>query len=119
MNETPNSGVLRFGSVASLANDRSEPNGISELNELTECSLFPNPSNGEVNLTYPLIEPASSGVVLMDLCGREILQVKTAGLQTAGQYYLKINGSALSKGTYLIQIRANGKQTIKRLILAE
>ncbi len=76
---------------------------IEEENSLAEINLFPNPFDNETTLNYKLLKSEKIQVVLYDLAGRKIVELKNEN-QGAGDYKIKIDGNQLSlkNGLYLV-----------------
>lgn len=71
-------------------------------------SLFPNPSNGLLNLHAGI--QGEVNYVICDVTGRELRQ----GYFTAD---ITLDISALSAGTYIIRLQANGLNTHRKLVV--
>ncbi len=85
----------------------------------TALTTFPNPSNGAFTLTYSLAEASDVRVTIVDVTGREIIQVSNEK-QTAGYHQQLVkadNAQALSKGIYFLKLQANGETNVKKLVI--
>ncbi|AXT52105.1 T9SS C-terminal target domain-containing protein [Aquimarina sp. BL5] len=85
---------------------------IPEANELKEeetVLVFPNPSNGVVNIKVSEYNDIRR-IVLFDVSGREIRSIKEVGQK-------EYSFSGLSKGVYLLKVDKNKKTIIRKLIV--
>jgi hypothetical protein len=78
--------------------------------ELSNCSVYPNPSKGIVNVMIPNISEKST-ITLFDIQGRAILAKETNQINSA------LNIENLQDGIYLITIEDTSGSTTKKLIL--
>ena len=67
-------------------------------------TVYPNPGNGEVVLTFEAKTNAATTIKLSDLAGREV--AKTEVFLASGHQSLRICG--LNSGTYVIQVSSEG-----------
>lgn len=86
-----------------------------ELFELLE--LYPNPNEGNFQLSYALGNPREVQVSLMNNLGQEV-QVLQDGKQPAGVHRIQVEGQSLPAGTYHLVIRSEGK-TIRRQVVVQ
>ncbi len=88
----------------------SSPVGINETNILSEIKLFPNPSNGLINIYS---DKALDKIEIYSTDGRSINTI-----QPIHKLNKTINLSSFSKGNYFIRISTvDGKNTTKKVIL--
>ncbi|MEO1627254.1 MAG: GEVED domain-containing protein, partial [Bacteroidota bacterium] len=80
---------------------------------------FPNPFSDFTQIEYWLQQSADTEVVLYDLTGRKIRQLKTSGQQAAGLYRLQLEGQGLSGNLYLIRLRVDDKQLVEKITFFE
>jgi len=69
---------------------------------IIECTLFPNPTNGLTTLTFPSSMITNRQFTLFDLQGRLIFE----GLIPSGVSSQPLDVSAISSGSYILQIRS-------------
>lgn len=86
--------------------------GISEnnLNE-SNISVFPNPSNEDVNINFYVEPDKASNLMIYDLNGKLIHKVTELSKNNT------INTSQWSKGIYTIQVNSNNQSINKKLII--
>jgi len=83
---------------------------VNENTALSNCSVYPNPSKGIVNVTIPNIYEKTM-IYLYDLQGRKILSKETTQIDTS----LTIEN--LQDGIYLVSIENSMGSTSKKIIL--
>lgn len=77
----------------------------NEARELAGVRLYPNPGKGLLNLNVPV----RAEVDIFTANGQLVKQMKVA----AGETVLSLN----TAGVYFVRVRANGKQSVKRLVV--
>jgi hypothetical protein len=73
---------------------------------------YPNPFNPETNITYHLPNPGQVRLSVYNLLGVEVA-VLVDEYQSAGNYKIRFNASALQSGVYLYKIKM-ANQTLTR-----
>lgn len=81
--------------------------GVDENSEI-DYSLYPNPTNGNVTLTA---SETIEGVRVLNMMGAV---VKTVGIDASTQVDIDVND--LPSGVYFIEVSAEGRQYVERLI---
>ena len=90
--------------------------GVDEVSsEISNLELYPNPSNGNVNIKYELNQPSSVDISVYNTTGMKVRSLVQAQ-QEAGTYHLNENLN-LPSGMYLIHIIHNGQSSTKTLVL--
>ena len=84
--------------------------GISELKSNAIISIFPNPSNGELNITLNKKPYAKAQLAIADLLGRKILEMENVSMETN----LVLNQP---QGIYLVTISTDTEIYTKRIII--
>lgn len=79
---------------------------------LAEVNVFPNPSNGLVNIDLSTFENEKSEVKVLDIAGRVVFSRNYAdgGLKT-------IDLTAFQKGNYLISVNSGEKKLSRKIVL--
>ena len=69
------------------------PDGIDDIaaDDTRSLSVFPNPTSGELTLSYRLRTSGTVSIGIYDLVGREILPVVTSMQQPMGEHFYKVN----------------------------
>jgi len=80
-------------------------NTINEETAMINVTLYPNPTNGQVNLNIDLLEDNKVNYEVLDITGRVVLSGNWGSLQT-GNNQRQIDIQSLSAGTYSISIIA-------------
>ena len=88
--------------------------GIPVINNMQSVSVYPNPSNNQVNVSVLLQNDASVGYQLTDVTGK-ILVNSSAEVRNAGPNLFSINTSGISDGVYFVTVTA-GTDRISKLI---
>jgi hypothetical protein len=93
------------------------PDGLRDLKNSVGLNMFPNPTDGNVNLQFNLPQASNVQVSVMDLAGRKLMSVTDASF-AAGEHTLQINsGSTLANGVYMVNINVNGVKMTEKLIV--
>jgi hypothetical protein len=82
--------------------------GISQL------EVFPNPSQGKVQLKLDLVKKAAVQLRLLDLSGREVLQQE---LSPAFSHQASLNLSSLSPGVYSLKVQTPTGSAVKQVVV--
>ena len=104
-----NSSISHYCLSLKLPNQHQEVN--LENNSLCEVlaskpviyDLYPNPSSGEVNLSFSLPESTEVSILIADMLGRT--QLTSSKEYSKGYYVSSLNTENLSNGMYVIQIK--------------
>ncbi|MDP9230446.1 MAG: T9SS type A sorting domain-containing protein, partial [Bacteroidota bacterium] len=118
--QTPFAGTSECGGEVVGA---AQPSGITKTNinsalEMAAPEIFvttsPNPFTTKTTLRYRVETSAHVSIVVFDAQGK-MVKVLSNKKQEAGIYTVDLNGSALPKGIYFVQVSKNGavKQTIR------
>ncbi|MBK9148503.1 MAG: T9SS type A sorting domain-containing protein [Flavobacteriales bacterium] len=89
--------------------------GVDEPLALRGFEVFPNPSNGQFNLTLHLLDPSAIEVELFDMMGR---RAHVERLQApAGQVVRELDMAHLSSGVYMLSLRIAGRVFTRRIAI--
>lgn len=93
--------------------------GIDERNNVsnTDISVYPNPTNGMVNLKFSTSKAETSDIILFDQFGKEAYRTESkfgVGEQTLR---VDISGLGLSKGVYFVQMNSNSVSRSAKIVL--
>lgn len=92
----------------------SVPTGVNELSKAILFSLYPNPSNGEVTLSFRLSDAAIVQARVLDLLGKEVEDTQEYKFSN-GEQNISINqNETLSKGIYIVELTVNGARLCKK-----
>lgn len=78
-------------------------------------NLYPNPSNGEINLAFEVINTDEVTTQLYDLRGRKVSQKTFKNVST--QFSEKLTYDNVSTGIYLLRISNGGKVSTRKIII--
>ncbi|MCW3122929.1 MAG: endo,4-beta-xylanase precursor [Flavipsychrobacter sp.] len=81
-----------------------ELNANNVIPSLSSVSVFPNPSNGSINISWNEVAIEKGTVSVTDVTGRELYNATISMTQGAGA--TKIDLSNLANGTYMINVNA-------------
>jgi len=108
-NQNINAAVIAAGGTLVGINDLSEENGIT-------LNIYPNPSTGQVNIQFDLVQSAHIRFEVYDVNGNRVFE-NPEQAYVSGQNNLSVNLSNLSSGIYFIHQYRNGKQEQSRRIV--
>jgi hypothetical protein len=81
-------------------------------------TVFPNPTSGNVNVSYDLKDQREIIVAIHDLDGRKIKELSRKKSKSPGKWTENYNISDLEPGMYLLSLQTNsGAQAVQRIIL--
>jgi len=82
-------------------------------------SIFPNPATSSFNVSYQLTKVSNIAFYLMDMQGKEIVALSKPEQQQTGSYIQKFNlPENLLQGTYILQMRVDGKPWNREIVLS-
>ena len=89
---------------------------------VTQATVFPNPFNPEVTLTFDLEHSASVSVRIYDELGQTVRVLAAEGLRSAGSYQFVWDGrdeagQSQASGTYLLVLSVDGATETHKLTL--
>jgi hypothetical protein len=85
-------------------------------NEISEISLFPNPSNDKVNISFISTAENNLTITVFDVSGRQIISQQAT--TTEGQNNLGLDVSQLQTGFYFVQVDNGSMRQQNRLVIA-
>lgn len=93
--------------------------GISALeNAKTSFSLFPNPATGtQINITYTLPYSTNVDINIYELDGRKIATLLNNTISGGQHTQALLLPSGITPGIYLVELTANNKSTIERMVI--
>lgn len=95
----------------------SGPLGVPVISEESfNLNVFPNPSNGEVNIAFDMPLERNIKVDVLDVTGRTVAHLMNASV--LGSRNLQWNSANVSNGVYMIQLRV-GEQIFSRKLIVE
>ncbi len=96
-------------------------NQISDESEIGskffhDLTVFPNPFNESTTVQFHFHGEQRVSITLMDILGREMMEIANAAEFAEGQHRIEIQTSDLPTGIYLITLRAADDVMVKRII---
>lgn len=88
--------------------------GLEEM-ELTNAQLYPNPTDGELNVEFNLNYAQATELLIVDLTGKEIASHAVSG--QAGKNVAFLNVDTLSSGVYFLKINVDGVSHQMRFVI--
>jgi len=105
-------------------NDVSEPGSKSILPSNISISVYPNPGNGQFNVSYDLVDPSPAKFIVSNVLGQRIhtfdIPGNVPGMRSLPGYFestLPLDLSDQASGTYFLQVRTESGQVQQRRIL--
>jgi hypothetical protein len=92
-----------------------EGNDVELPSEFMVSRAFPNPFNPSTTVRYAMPEAGEVQLVLYDALGREIL--RDAVQRGAGWHLHTIDANGAASGVYFLQVTANGRQDVQKIVL--
>ena len=89
-------------------------NGIADIAEGLELSIYPNPSQGDFFVSLNSAERLTGDLSVIDALGRV---VHTQSVDMTGTKVLAIPTAHMTPGIYAIMILANGKRSIREVVI--
>ena len=84
-------------------------------NELTaSVNVYPNPFNGNTNLTFTAVEAGDASIVAYNLVGEKVIDMNL-GSVAAGTQTVQLDFTSLNSGIYLLSVTTAGETTTLRV----
>ena len=113
-----------FGNTSSFSNttdgfitrfDLSPILSVNEIaNESIGLSLYPNPTNGQLFVTYDGVKTDDLKFTVFDMLGQTVRTVDVGKTYGAGSYVFDL--SNIASGVYFVQAQCDGQTTSKKFI---
>ena len=82
-------------------------------------SLYPNPTNGNVNVAFNGVEGETATIQVMDISGR-LVQVENLGKLNSGEVNYSFQTNTLNSGVYIVNISSDsGVKRVTKLIVTK
>jgi hypothetical protein len=92
------------------------PAAITTENNL---SIYPNPTNGHVNVSFSVVDGESASVSVMDINGR-VVKTENLGKLYSGQANYSFETNELSSGMYIVNINSSaGVKRVAKLVVTK
>ncbi len=90
------------------------PVGLEDILLENSLSIFPNPTNNMLNISFELLEPAEVQIRLQDILGQEIYSTDQGTV--ANTYQNSINLSDYASGVYLLSIQVGEELLVRKIV---
>ena len=99
-----------FDSTTFLLSDKSEP-----LDNHNQCRIYPNPSNGNINLEIGSLVHPNLTIEIFNQIGQSVIHEEKT---TTGNYYsCNYDLSQFGKGLFLVRISVGNQSEIRKIII--
>jgi hypothetical protein len=88
----------------------------SAANTVVLRQNYPNPFNGTTQLRFSTATRNWVTLKVFDILGREV-NMLTEGELAPADYSIEFDGSGLSSGVYIVQLRSGHQTVIRRMVL--
>jgi PKD repeat protein len=89
--------------------------GLDEATEIGALSLYPNPTEGELNLLFDLASNQTVSIQLQDVCGK-IVQNHTVNA-AIGSNLVSMDTHGIAAGSYFLTIQAGTTQKVMQFVV--
>jgi PKD repeat protein len=89
--------------------------GLTDLGDIEQLNVFPNPTEGELNLQFSLNAAQFVKIQLQDICGK-IVQNHTINA-AIGSNLVMMDTQTLAAGTYFLAIQAGETQKVVQFVV--
>jgi hypothetical protein len=79
--------------------------------------VYPNPTQGEVNIGFSLSESSSIEVIIYSVEGKVVSRVLDSQPANAGKNLLTFSVNPLTAGTYILKINSNGNEVYSEKLI--
>ena len=110
----PDYGQMKYFGISQWKSKATTLNITEEIKLPVSLSIYPNPANRLVNISYSLSKSSTVQILVFDILGKEIMQVLNKN-QNGGEYKLNVNTENLSNGIYFVKMIVNGEQLTRKL----
>ena len=101
-----------------LIQDAANPVGIKEeAKRRFRFGVYPNPSSDRSFAELQLDEAARVEIKLIDLVGKQVLNIRESGELPAGEHSFAFNTGDMKAGVYLVRTTVNDEVMTKKLIV--
>jgi hypothetical protein len=113
-----NNSISQSGIQSAITAALAAPTGTKEdLSPLSEFNIFPNPTATKSTISFVLKQPAEVIAEIYNPVGQKV-SAAISGSFSSGENQLEINTTNLSNGLYFVSIKAEGKTSILKMLIA-
>lgn len=92
-----------------------EVSGVALVSDALQFSVFPNPANSEINLSFVLQQEAQLTFEVFNTLGE--LVISESQKQTAGQQQWQLNTAGLANGVYFVKISDGNHSSTEKITI--
>ena len=110
-------GGIGGGAVGAVSFCADLSTSVGEVKEIADLEIYPNPTQGVLNVKFELEKSSDVSIRVMDFNGKVVLQNANQNLNTGlHQYAFNLNDMQ-AKGMYLLSIQTNDGILVQKVIL--
>ena len=89
--------------------------GLTDMGDIDQLNLFPNPTEGELNLEFSLNAAQTVSIQIQDICGK-IVQNHSINA-AVGSNLVLMDTQSLAAGSYFVAIQAGETQKVLQFVV--
>ena len=93
-----------------------ETSATNEIKNLSEVSIFPQPTNGELNISFSAIEGGKADFILQDLNGKTV-QMTSDNSIAQGENSFNFNLKNAAAGMYFLTVRGENWTEVMKVVV--
>jgi hypothetical protein len=98
----------------------ANPTGLDQaVADNLNFTVYPNPSNGNISITYNLLAKARIEARVFDVVGREVKTIYQGNAFSGANQLLVNNTDFPAPGVYMLQLMVDNNRFIKQLVITE
>ncbi|MCB0570057.1 MAG: T9SS type A sorting domain-containing protein, partial [Phaeodactylibacter sp.] len=109
-------GIFGSSQSASFCSSGNREGNTVSLSGNGQLSLYPNPTNGQLTVSFGLEEAAGVQARVVGLAGEVLLSVETS--LEKGKQELELDLNALPAGMYFLELTTQGERYVKKFVVA-
>ena len=90
--------------------------GVKEYSNISNISIYPNPSHGVTNVSVSLTKTSNVTISVTDMLGQVVYEMNE-GMVNAGSYIYPINSEMIKSGIYFYTVRAGNQAITNKLVV--
>lgn len=92
------------------------PTSIKEFASIDRLAVYPNPSNGDVTISYNANDAVNVTVEIVDITGKVVFS-EALGNVSVGEQNLSLDLQSFNSGFYFVNIKTNTEVTSQKLTI--
>jgi hypothetical protein len=102
--------------LATSINEIQNPEIDLSPNEIGDFKIYPNPFTSSVTIQYRLSQNTNISLRVFDIYGKLIAVLQNSKL-SSGEHKSSFDGSNLSSGVYVIQLKTENQTETRKIVL--